>query len=98
MKEITVQELGNLQKDSYILIDIRDEELRSFGTIPGAAAVDFDTEAELHSHIDKLPEEKTLIPYIVRQAAERESLMNLCFQKDGNTTVLEMVISDMSDI
>ena len=63
MKEITVQELGNLQKDSYILIDIRDEELRSFGTIPGAAAVDFDTEAELHSHIDKLPEEKTLILY-----------------------------------
>ena len=63
MKEITVQELGNLQKDSYILIDIRDEELRAFGMIPGAVAADFGTEVELYSLIDKLPEEKSLILY-----------------------------------
>ena len=63
MKEITVQELDNLQKDSYILIDIRDEGLRAFGMIPGAVAVDCDTEEELYSRIDKLPKEKILILY-----------------------------------
>ncbi len=37
--EITIQELEKLDKDSYQIIDIRDEVERSHGMIPGAASV-----------------------------------------------------------
>ncbi len=40
MKEITYEELTKLNKDSYVLIDIRDEGLRNYGMIPGSVAVD----------------------------------------------------------
>ena len=36
MKEITYDELKRLPKDSYELIDIRDEGLVAYGMIPGA--------------------------------------------------------------
>ena len=36
MKEITIEELRGMPKNSYMLIDIRDEGLVSYGTIPGA--------------------------------------------------------------
>ncbi len=36
MKEITLEELSVMPKDSYVLIDIRDEGLASYGMIPGA--------------------------------------------------------------
>ena len=46
MKEITYEELNNLQKGSYTLIDIRDEGLRSYGMIPGAVAADIEGETD----------------------------------------------------
>ena len=36
MNEITFDELGEWSKDSYVLIDIRDEGLTAYGMIPGA--------------------------------------------------------------
>ena len=36
MKEISIDELRGLPRDSYELIDIRDEELTLYGMIPGA--------------------------------------------------------------
>ncbi|MBP5384258.1 MAG: ATPase [Lachnospiraceae bacterium] len=63
MKEITVSELEQLQKDSYILIDIRDEEHRAYGMLPGAIALDVDPEADLYSEIERLPEDKLLVFY-----------------------------------
>ena len=39
MKEITINELKELPKDSYELIDIRDEGLTLYGMIPGAINV-----------------------------------------------------------
>lgn len=64
MKEISLEELNKLQKDTFILIDIRDEGLRTYGMIPGAISIDFDREPEeIQSDIAKLPYDKKLIFY-----------------------------------
>lgn len=64
MKEISLAELNKLQKDTYILVDIRDEGLRTYGMIPGAISIDFDREPEeIQSDIAKLPYDKKLIFY-----------------------------------
>ena len=61
MKEITIEELNKLPKDSYILIDIRDEDLRSYGMIPGAMVMDIGSDMEESAF--KLPRDKKLIFY-----------------------------------
>ncbi len=64
MKEITPEELHSLEKDSYILIDIRDEGLRDYGMIPGATALDFEAEPEeIKERIGLLPKDRKLIFY-----------------------------------
>ncbi len=64
MKEISLEELNKLQKDTFILIDIRDEGLRTYGMIPGAISIDFDREPEeIQSDLAKLPYDKKLIFY-----------------------------------
>ena len=64
MKEISLEELNKLQKDTFILIDIRVEGLRTYGMIPGAISIDFDREPEeIQSDIAKLPYDKKLIFY-----------------------------------
>ena len=42
MKEISIDELLGLPRDSYELIDIRDEELALYGMIPGALNINID--------------------------------------------------------
>ena len=44
MKEITLEELNNLSKDSYLLLDVRDEGMRAYGMMPGAIGADLDDE------------------------------------------------------
>ena len=39
MKEITYDELRELPKDTYELIDIRDDGLTEYGMIPGAVRI-----------------------------------------------------------
>ncbi len=63
MKEISYEELKELNEDSYKLIDIRDEGLRAYGMIPGALAADFDNDDEADEVIKKIPEDKKLILY-----------------------------------
>ena len=64
MKEITLEELSVMQKDSYVLIDIRDEGLASYGMIPGAVNIPVDTpEEEQNKRIAEIPKEKKLIFY-----------------------------------
>lgn len=40
--EITIEEIQELDKDSYLIVDIRDEVEISHGAIPGAMAVQTD--------------------------------------------------------
>ena len=58
MKEITCEELNNLPQDSYILIDIRDEGLRAYGTIPDSVAMDIDADPEVRSFVASLDKNK----------------------------------------
>ena len=64
MKAITIEELFKLQGDSYQLIDIRDEELRRYGMMPGAATLSFDMpEEEYSKKIADISKEKKLVFY-----------------------------------
>lgn len=62
MKEITYEELKALPKDSYELIDIRDEGLTAYGMIPGAVNIFFDN-LENSGKIADISSEKKLIFY-----------------------------------
>ena len=62
MKEITYDELKGLDKDSYVLIDIRDEELISQGMIPGAINI-VSEELESSKELADISPEKKLIFY-----------------------------------
>ena len=42
-REITIEEIQELDKDSYLMVDIRDEVEISHGAIPGAMAVTADS-------------------------------------------------------
>ena len=63
MKEITCEEMKKWQKDSYLLIDVRDEGLRMYGMIPGALALDPEAGEEEKRKIAELPKEKKLVFY-----------------------------------
>lgn len=62
MKEITIDELKALSKDSYELIDIRDEGLTLYGMIPGAINI-YVEELENSSKLDDISKDKKLIFY-----------------------------------
>ena len=62
MKEITYEELRALPKDSYQLIDIRDEGLVAYGMIPGAINI-YVEELEGSQELSIIPKEKKLIFY-----------------------------------
>ena len=52
MKEITIEGLRGMPKNSYMLIDIHDEGLVSYGTIPGAVNFPLDESEEDFSKKD----------------------------------------------
>ena len=62
MKEITLEELKALKKESYELIDIRDEGLTLYGMIPGAVNI-FIEDLEESSLLADIPKDKKLIFY-----------------------------------
>ena len=64
MKEITFEELYEMKSDSYQLIDIRNEDLRLYGMIPDAVAINFDEpEEEYVKKLSAIPAEKKLVFY-----------------------------------
>lgn len=71
MKEITYDELKALSKDSYALIDIRDEGLTLYGMIPGALHVYLE-DLEGSRELLEIPREKKLIFYCEVGRASRE--------------------------
>ena len=62
MKEITYEELRTLPKDSYTLIDIRDEGLTLYGMIPGALNI-YIEDLENSELLRAVPPEKKLVFY-----------------------------------
>ena len=64
MKEISLEKLEQLQRDSYELIDIRDEKAREYGMIPGAIAISLDGNAQdAVEKISEIRSDKILIFY-----------------------------------
>ena len=62
MKEITYDKLKEWDKDSYALIDIRDDELVDKGIIPGAIHIFFE-DLENSTELAEIPQEKKLVFY-----------------------------------
>ena len=90
MNEISPDELLCLPKDSYVLVDIRDEGLRLYGMIPGAVSVSYE---ELLcgscKRLAVIPKEKKLVFYceIGRRTRDMEEPASLegreCFSLEG---------------
>ena len=62
MKEITYDELRELPKDTYELIDIRDGGLTAYGMIPGAVRICVE-DLESSATLDDIPRNKKLVFY-----------------------------------
>ena len=80
MKEISLNDLRELPKDSYRLIDVRDEALASYGMLPGAIHVDMEElQKEDNAVIGDIPKDKKLILYcqIGKKTKEAEDLPSL---------------------
>lgn len=79
MKEITIEELKAMEKDSYKLIDIRDDSLVLYGMMPGAIHVSYNDllEGNIDS-IDNIPNDKKLIFYcqIGRKSQELDEFVS----------------------
>ncbi|MBO4846351.1 MAG: ATPase [Lachnospiraceae bacterium] len=79
MKEITFDELKMMPKDSYRLIDIRDEGLTAYGMIPGAVNIFID-DLENSDKLSDIPKDKKLVFYceIGRRSREIDDTLE-CF-------------------
>jgi len=89
MKEITMQELRKWPKDSYELIDIRDEGLVIYGMIPGALHIPMKLiEEGTSDKLGAIGKDKKLVFYcqIGRKSRELEDFENLA---DRNIYSLE---------
>ena len=101
MKEITLEELNEMQSDSYQLIDIRDEGLRLYGMMPKAVAISFDAPKEEYiKKLSEIPAEKKLVFYcqIGRKTTELGEISGLegreCYSIKGG--YLEYIKSSMA--
>lgn len=66
---ITQEELAELPRDAYLLVDIRDEAAVGYGMLPGAVHI---WEEELEAGKDDLPRDKKLILYCTRGIFSKE--------------------------
>ncbi len=105
MKEISLDELRQLEEGTYELIDIRDEAKRTYGTIPGAIAISLegDPEAAMEK-LERIPHDKKLIFYCDfgrnTKALDDEGLLSGwdCYSlKGGYTGYVCSQISEFSD-
>ena len=78
MKEVTIEELKNWPRDSYELIDIRDDGLVAYGMIPGAVKVSINELME-GSGLNALDDKKKLVFYcqIGRKSRELDDVETL---------------------
>ena len=106
MKEITLDELRGMPKDSYALIDTRDEGLAAYGMIPGAVNIPLNVlEEDSSSQTAMFPKGKKLIFYcqIGRKTRELGELKQLedyeIFSlEDGYIGYIRSLAADESDL
>ena len=104
MKEITFDELKMMPKDSYRLMDIRDEGLTAYGMIPGAVNIFID-DLENSDKLSDIPKDKKLVFYceIGRRSREIDDTLE-CFElrecyslKEGYVGYIRAGINSDSD-
>lgn len=106
MNEINVSQLAKLPKESYEIIDIRDEGSVLYGIIPGAIHVPIEElERETGTYLDKIDMNKKLIVYCQRgensvEIAEMiETYGRECLSLKGgyNTYLMSVIAKDDED-
>lgn len=77
--EITYEQLKQIEKDTYILIDIRDESAVNYGMLPGAVHISQEqlSEEKLSRLEDSLPKDKKIILYCTRGIFSKEKAAEL---------------------
>lgn len=106
MKEISLDKFEQLDNDSYVLIDIRDESARDYGMIPGAIAISFDgDENEAVEKLSAISPDKKLILYCdfgrkTKDLDDHEALQGRdCYSLEGGYTgYICSRISEFDDI
>ena len=83
MKEITYAELREWPKDTYELIDIRDDGLTAYGMIPGAVHI-YIEDIETSTSLATIPREKKLVFYceIGRKSGEIDDTLEYLEGRD----------------
>ena len=83
MKEISLDEVRALPKDSYTLIDMRSEVQTMYGTIPGAVHIDLD-DPDGYDRIAALPPDRKMIFYceIGRRSREIDDTSGILDERD----------------
>ena len=71
MNIINISQLSEMQKESYVLIDIRDEGSILYGVIPGAISIPAEElKQDTQKYLDSIDKQKKLI-YIAREGRYR---------------------------
>ena len=106
MNEINVSQLAKLPKESYELIDIRDEGSVPYGIIPGAIHVPIEElERETGTYLDKIDKDKKLVVYCQRGQKSVEITEKLekygreCWSLKGgyNAYLMSVIATDDED-
>lgn len=72
--DITYEQLKQMDKESYLLVDIRDEAAVNYGIIPGAVHI---LPEKLEQELMSLPQEKPIILYCSKGILSREKAEDL---------------------
>ena len=106
MNEINVSQLAKLPKESYELIDIRDEGSVQYGIIPDAIHVPIEElERKTETYLDKIDKDKKLVVYCQRGQKSVEITEKLekygreCWSLKGgyNAYLMSVIATDDED-
>lgn len=76
--ELTYRQLKQIEKDAYVLVDIRDEAAVNYGTIPGAVHI---LQEQLSEEKEKFSRDKKVILYCTKGVFSKEKAEEL--RKEG---------------
>ncbi|MGN0317442.1 MAG: ATP-binding protein [Lachnospira sp.] len=107
MNLINISQLNELPKESYVLIDIRDEGSILYGMIPGAVSIPVEElQRDTEKYLGCIDNQKKLILYCQRGQKSVETAEMLerygreCFSLEGgyNAYLLSNIVTDETDV
>lgn len=76
-REITVEQLAKMNKQDYVLVDVRSKEAYNHGYLSGAINI---PSCDVSQNIDKLPKDKVIILYCMQGIISKDIADYLCEQ------------------